>query len=113
MSNRQTDPDDVPVGKFHIRLGDPDYRQRLATAAVVLGVDVRDRSHVALFYGRSLLKRIMKADEPDGGDEEVEIFKAPIDFATDDVEALAAACNVLKGSCCYDPDNPLVNPDFN
>jgi hypothetical protein len=36
----------------------------------------------------------------------------PVDFATDDVETLCAACMSLKGSCCYNGEE-TINPSFN
>jgi hypothetical protein len=34
----------------------------------------------------------------------------PIDFHTDDLEVLIAACVVWKGSCCYHAHSPGGNP---
>jgi hypothetical protein len=92
-------------------LQDPASRAKIRDADVILGVDVRtgDRS---LFYGRSALERGVETGEA----LSARFMIVPLDFATDELEMLVAACVILKGSCCYDaaaPGRDLVDPSLN
>jgi hypothetical protein len=110
---RQPDPEEIlPPGQLMISLADPDFRQAIRDAGIVFGVDVLDESNRSLFYGKATLERIARTGKGKG----MLVVNVPIDFASDDVEALCAACLTLKGSCCYngDDDEPeMINPDFN
>jgi hypothetical protein len=108
MTKRIPD-DDLPRGTLREELGDPAARAQIVAADVVFGVDVKDETQEVLFYGRRALKQIAKSGEG----RELDVARVTIDLATDDVEALIAACRVLKGSCCYDFARPDDDPRFN
>jgi hypothetical protein len=86
-------------------------------ADVIFGVHPDDPDNRSLFYGESTLKRIART----GNAREVRVAELPVDFDTEDLECLAAAVTVAKGSCCYrgrgedgDPlARPCVGPDVN
>jgi len=109
---RRPEPD-LPLGNLRHELAKPEFRKTIADAQVILGVDVRDPKHITPFFGRVVLERIIRS----GSTRELIVTEIPLDFETDDIEALGAACLVLKGSCCYrsrddEPGKPdMINPD--
>ena len=94
---------------------DPEARESIARADVILGIDIRDPGHRALFYGRAALQRIARS----GKEQDMNILEVPMDFETDDVEALVAACVAIKGSSCYrasgahGDETDWIDPSFN
>jgi hypothetical protein len=91
---RQPDPqsdDNLPVGNLIKELtADPEARESIASADVIVGINIRDPGHKSLFYGRATLQRIARSDK----EPEITVLEVPVDFETDDVEALGAACLV-------------------
>jgi hypothetical protein len=112
---RELDPqseEDLPVGNLIKKLADPEFREKIASADIILGIDVHDEEHQSLFFGRTALESIIRS----GRERKMSVFGVGVDFKTNDLEALAAACVVLKGSCCYKGcgDDPgMINPRFN
>jgi hypothetical protein len=107
--------DDLPVGRLIKWLLDPEAQGSIARAGLILGVNVRDPEQKSLFFGRATLKRIKRS----GKEREMHVLEVPVDFETNDLEALVAACVAIKGSCCYRAygahgDEPhRINPSFN
>jgi hypothetical protein len=104
------DPEeDRPAGKLGRALAaNPEARESIGRADGILGVDVRDPGHQALFFGRAALQRIARS----GKEQDLNISEIWVDFSTDDVEELIAACIAIKGSSCYGGGS-LINPRFN
>jgi hypothetical protein len=90
-------------------VADPEFREEVRTADVILGVDRSTGQECGLFYGLSELKRISKKDH----DASLCVLRVPVDQDTDEPELLAEAVVALKGSCCYpaDAEEPLTGPD--
>jgi hypothetical protein len=90
---------------------DPDFKDSIVHADIVVGVGTKDPEYKALFYGRRTMERIAARDES----RDVSWLDVPIDFDTDDVEALVAACKKWKGSSCYNHGHqpPNIAPEFN
>jgi hypothetical protein len=95
------------------QLSDPETKATLKEADVIMGVDVRNPDNSSIFYGKATLERISKGS----GGRTLGVARVPVDFETDDLEALAAFCVHEKGSCCYvgqgDSGEPTINPEFN
>jgi hypothetical protein len=110
MNEDMPDPE-LPIGELASRLLDPDFKDSIVQADIVVGVDVKDPEHKALFYGRRTLERIAAGDES----REKRGLTVPIDFDTCDVEALVYACKKWKGSSCYNHGHqpPYIAPEFN
>lgn len=84
-------------GELTRLLPDAHFRQEIADADVVLGVDVRDSEYVCVFFGREALEQIVAA----GQSQALCVARVPVDFCTNDVEVLCAACVALKGAHCF------------
>ncbi len=107
MSRQPKHPSDQP-GTLRNRIFRPDVRQAISDAGVVVGVDVRDPENRSLFFGKATLERIVKS----GNGKLMSVARIPVDYETDDLEVLAAACLVLKGSCCYG-ETEMIDTGFN
>jgi hypothetical protein len=121
-SHRQPDADQGPPnspGRLLDRLADPVFREEfldadlvfgdvIAPADVGIGKDARGTGDWVLFFGLVDMKRSHKA----GTTVNLRAAVITVDFATDDVETLCAACMSLKGSCCYYGEE-TINPSFN
>jgi hypothetical protein len=84
---------------------------RIEEAGVIFGVDSRT-GRESLFFGKATLERIVCS----GKSKQVAMISIPIDFATNDVEVLCAACLTLKGSHCYqtpDGETDAIQPGLN
>jgi hypothetical protein len=92
-------------------VADPEFREELRKADVILGVDRRTGQECGLFYGVSELKRIPKKDH----EAALRVLRVPVDQDTDEPELLAEAVVALKGSCCFpaDAEEPMTRPDEN
>ena len=105
--------EDLPVGNIIKALAtDPEARESIASADVIVGIDIRDPGHRALFFGRAALQRIARS----GKEQDMHILEDRVDFETDDVGALVGACVAIKGSSRYraygdEPDR--IDPSFN
>ena len=116
---RELDPqseEDLPVGNLIKELAtDPEARESIASADVILGIDIRDPGHRTLFFGRAALQRIARS----GKEQDMNILEVRVDFETDDVEALVGACVAFKGSSCYrasgahGDETDWIDPSFN
>jgi hypothetical protein len=99
-----------PPGALHAKFADAEYRAKIQGAHIIVGVDSRT-GEKSLFFGRKSLERIVQSGEG----KNMIMMHVPVDFETDDVEMLCAACQAIKGSYCYDdadrhgPQNPEVN----
>lgn len=99
---------ELRLGSLRKRIFNPDFRRKISRAGVVWGVDVRDPENRSLFFGKPTLERIVKT----GKAELVTVVGIPVDYETDDLEVLAAACLTLKGSCCYG-ESDMIDPGLN
>jgi hypothetical protein len=101
-----------PQGNLLRALANADLRESIKRAGVILGVDVHNPENRSLFFG----KRTLAGGIRTGRTKELEVLALPVDFRTDDVEALSAACLALKGSCCYnesDGEPGTIDPALN
>jgi thymidine kinase len=71
-------------------------RELMASADVILGVDVISQDE-ALFFGRRTLEQVAAGTES----REVSVLKVELDMDTDEVERLAALVQVVKGHHDY------------
>ena len=71
-------------------------RELVASADVILGVDVISQ-HEALFFGRRTLEQVAA----DTQSRKVSVLKVELDMDTDEVERLAALVQVVKGHHDY------------
>jgi hypothetical protein len=76
--------DDQTPGIVHFRDAD-----------AVVGIDLVDDRR-AIFYGRETIREA--ASDPD---TRLKVIHVVLDFDTNQVETLAAICDVLKGSHCF------------
>ena len=96
-SNQPDDDDCFPVGPIGLRrMSDSAFRKQIQDADIILGMDSKTGKD-SLFFGKATLERIIKT----GKSKEAVLFRCPVNYATDDVEALIALCLTLKGSHCY------------
>ena len=93
--SRHPEPEDAPLrrGQLWPRLGDPEFREQIKAATVVIGADTRGTGKSSLFFGKATLERLLKA----GKDLKAHVVTVPVDFTTDDVEALYASASRRKG----------------
>jgi hypothetical protein len=106
VDNEEDQPDYTrPLREW---LADPEWREELRRADIVVSIDVHDPNHSSCFFGRRTLDRIAQT----GKTKEETILQVPIDYDTDDVEILVAVCLEYKGSCCYNGE-ARINPDHN
>jgi hypothetical protein len=92
-------PENLPSGELSdkLRNWDIEFKQAIQAADVIWGVDVHDEERRSLFYGKETMELIIASNTA----APVKVLRVPVDFDTDDLDTLAAACNVWKGSCCY------------
>ncbi len=74
----------------------PDYRPALATADLIIGVDVMSR-HEFLVYGRDRLDRIIRT----GKKVPLRALRIELDQATDELEKLCVAVELIRGRHDY------------
>jgi hypothetical protein len=79
-----------------------EVRAVMKVADVIYGHDEAQGGKPVLFFGREALERIATA----GREEFLSVFRVSYDSRTTQLEYLAAAVEVLKGSCCYQPSGP-------
>lgn len=77
-----------------------EVRALIRRADLIWGVDVRDllRERPSLFFGKALLEEGVLTGRTIRG----QALLFALDFASDRLEYLCAAVQVLKGSCCYE-----------
>jgi hypothetical protein len=100
------EPRPDPNNRVMAYLSDPANRSQFLAAGVIFGVNEKSGTE-SLFFGKATLERIIRT----GHGKMLGVMRVPLDFDTDEPEALGAACKVLKGSCCYkgqgdNPDDP-------
>ena len=78
---------------------DPAFREEFKEADVVIARPVNELTQGTCFFGLDKLLEVASGKRSARIDTVVEVV---IDYATDELEYLAACCEVLKGSCCYD-----------
>ena len=90
-------------------VADPEFREQVRTAKVILGVDRRTGQECGLFYGVSELKQFPRKDH----EAALRVLRVPMDQDTDEPELLAEAVLAIKGSCCFpaDAEEPMTRPD--
>jgi hypothetical protein len=90
-------------------VADPEFREEVMTADVILGVDRSTGQECGLFYGVGELKKIPKKDH----EAALRVLRVPVDQDSDEPELLAEAVLALKGSCCFpaDAEEPMTRPD--
>jgi hypothetical protein len=82
---------DPPAGRIiKVLATDPAARRSIAGADVIIGIDRRAPAHGTLFFGRVVLERTARS----GKEQDMHILEVRVDFETDDVEELIAACLV-------------------
>lgn len=72
--------------------GNVDPRELMASADVIVGVDVMS-GHETLFFGRRTLEQVAAGTES----RKVSVLKVEFDMDTDELERLAALVQVVKG----------------
>jgi hypothetical protein len=111
--SQRPDPEpDYPPGRLREAIARPEVREQIRDAGVIFGTDVHNPGNRSLFFGKANLERILKS----GRARATRVTAVPVDFDTDDVEVLVAACITLKGSCCYnasDGEPGMIDPAFN
>jgi hypothetical protein len=83
---------------------DPDLQAQIKDAEVIFGVDPKTGDRNGPYYGIAALKRIVRRGESEG----LRVLNVPVDPDTDDIEALCAMVQHLKGAHCYEafvPEN--------
>ncbi len=66
-------------------------------ADIVIGRNIKTGAEVP-YYGVALLGRAVRRNER----VEASVYRVDVDPDTDDVEALCAMVEAMKGACCYD-----------
>jgi hypothetical protein len=107
---RHDGPDDRPDYLPVKAIEQAEVRDSIKDADIILGVD-NHTGEEALFYGESMLKRIVRTDQA----ESAKVMRFGLDFSMSELEYLCAAVMILKGSCCYRSGDqpPLVRGDIN
>jgi hypothetical protein len=95
LNNQQPDPP-LPKGTLWPTLcRDPQCREQLKAAEVILGV--YPDGCQTIFFGEQILRQIVKQN----AGLQLNVAKVPIRPETDDIEVLCAFCKSQKGSCDY------------
>ena len=103
---RRPGADRVPRGKLRAFLEeDAGASASIRDADVIFGVDIHHPGEKSLFFGKATLEQIVRT----GDGRKALIVNVPVDFDTDDVECLVAACMQIKGSYGYDGEE-IVDP---
>src|SRR5258706_11707666 len=106
MANRIPPSNRVPRGNLRAFLEeDAEASASIRNADVIFGVDVHNSGEKLLFFGKATLEQIVRT----GDGRKALIVNVPVDFDTDDVECLVAACMQVKGSCGYNGEE-IVDP---
>jgi hypothetical protein len=97
----QTDGDGYTVYPL-TALQREEVRAEMRAADLILGHNEAQGGKPVLFFGREALERIAA----NGREELLSVFRVAYDSRTDQLEYLAAAVEVLKGSHCYQASGP-------
>ena len=93
-----------PRGILRVRAANPEFRQQIRNADIILAADVRNPPNTWVVF---LDPRLQNDDCQN--ERTAEILTVPVEYETDDAEVLGKLCKMLKGPAALIDDSRSIS----